>query len=72
MAAKSESLLPQALFTCATCGSEKNWNQMGDYAGDGRAFCLSRDGQGGICWRERPRAIVVPRATGEVRVDVTA
>lgn len=62
--AKQESLLPQALFVCATCGSEKNWNQMGDY-GDGRAYCLARDGRGALCWRERPREARV--APSEVR-----
>lgn len=53
--AKPEGLREAQILTCVTCGAEKFDYSMGDYDGSGRAFCLSRDGQGELCWRERPR-----------------
>ena len=48
---------PFTLVTCTTCGKEGPDYSFGDYGEKGRVFCLSRDGIGGLCFKERNKTL---------------
>lgn len=66
-----------ALLTCASCGRQQPASQMGRYDATDRAFCLRREGQGGLCFRERVierpgiEAIVLAARTAKVSCTST-
>lgn len=54
---------PALLLTCASCDAQKPAHAMGRYDATDRAFCLQREGKGGLCFRERVIERPVPPPT---------